>query len=302
MLWFIWGALIALSGCREEEDPIVPSGDYTPIRFEFPQGNDSWDQEIQKIYNEYGVCLIYKDYTENDLNKTWALGLPFTYMGDVITPERVPMYVNYVRDHILTFMNKRWIELYFPQYIYFTDDMGMYMGDMLLMNSSNKLDGMDFWCISFWKDAVFYRDDANMTYTICYKVYSQAVREGWIEEPVGFSEGIDYKTDVVTEEEKESDPNYYLNRGFVDYLDDYFNLYGAESFDIWYVTGKNADFLCYLRMAMYLPEEQFKEKYPVDKYPLINKRYEMVVNLFKTAYGVDLKAFARSTQGLVVKP
>ena len=42
-------ALVSFSACRESEEEITPSGNYSPIRGGFPQGNSELDQRIYQI-------------------------------------------------------------------------------------------------------------------------------------------------------------------------------------------------------------------------------------------------------------
>jgi hypothetical protein len=39
-------SLITMTACTPSEDPITPSGNYSVLRMEFPQGNNSWDEDI----------------------------------------------------------------------------------------------------------------------------------------------------------------------------------------------------------------------------------------------------------------
>ena len=48
-----------ITGCYNEND-VTPSGNYSVLRFEFPQGNNSWDKEIEEIHNIYGVYNIQR--------------------------------------------------------------------------------------------------------------------------------------------------------------------------------------------------------------------------------------------------
>ena len=43
---FFLSAVISLTACHKEE-AIIPSNEGMPTRFEFPQGNQSWDQDIK---------------------------------------------------------------------------------------------------------------------------------------------------------------------------------------------------------------------------------------------------------------
>ena len=79
-----------ITGCYNEND-VTPSGNYSVLRFEFPQGNNSWDKEIEEIHNIYGVYLIYKDISTQDLNRKWtSLVTGKLYYGNDLTDEQVP--------------------------------------------------------------------------------------------------------------------------------------------------------------------------------------------------------------------
>ena len=62
-----------LSACYHEDD-IIPSEKTMVLRFDFPQGNNSWDEDLVKINEEFGVCMIYKDIEEGDYNRSWTGG------------------------------------------------------------------------------------------------------------------------------------------------------------------------------------------------------------------------------------
>lgn len=74
-------SLITMTACTPSEDPITPSGNYSVLRMEFPQGNNSWDEDIKEIHDKYGVYLLYKDITPADLNRKWTgIGLSLIHI------------------------------------------------------------------------------------------------------------------------------------------------------------------------------------------------------------------------------
>lgn len=66
-IYNVWILLFCLtfSSCYNE-DIINPTPDPLALAggFEFPQGNNSWDNDVMKIYQDFGVKIIYKDITE----------------------------------------------------------------------------------------------------------------------------------------------------------------------------------------------------------------------------------------------
>ena len=64
--------LLSLTACNSDEEALDPTGNYSVLRFEFPQGDNDFDHEIKSIYDDYGIFVIYKDITSADLNRRWT--------------------------------------------------------------------------------------------------------------------------------------------------------------------------------------------------------------------------------------
>ena len=82
-LYSLWVLVfcLAFTSCHKE-DALTPTEGGIELRFEVPQGNNSWDEDIAEIYNEYNVYLIYDKLTDADFNRTWTGGgLGATYQG-----------------------------------------------------------------------------------------------------------------------------------------------------------------------------------------------------------------------------
>ena len=112
-----------ITGCYNEND-VTPSGNYSVLRFEFPQGNNSWDKEIEEIHNIYGVYLIYKDISTQDLNRKWtSLGTGKLYYGNDLTDEQVPYYLNFLKNHVLNYVSPEIAKTVLPVKIYMLDNL-----------------------------------------------------------------------------------------------------------------------------------------------------------------------------------
>ena len=103
--------LFAFTACEESEEEITPSGDYSPIRGGFPQGDSEYDKILLDIKNQYGVYLLYKDVSEEDMNRTWvSAGTGDIYVaGDSADRNKrswdlptiqLPLYVDFFNDYI----------------------------------------------------------------------------------------------------------------------------------------------------------------------------------------------------------
>lgn len=121
--------LVAFTACRDSEEEIIPSGNYSPIRGGFPQGNSEYDSILLDIKNEYGVYLLYKDVTEEDMNRTWvSAGTGDIYIAGDSTErdkgawdlpiEHLPYYVDFFRNYIFPNITKEFAKSTFPIKIY----------------------------------------------------------------------------------------------------------------------------------------------------------------------------------------
>ena len=72
-IYILWGLLacMAFTSCYEE-DTLTPTEGGVELRFKVPQGNNSWDNDIAQIYEDYNVYLIYKDLQRADFNRSWT--------------------------------------------------------------------------------------------------------------------------------------------------------------------------------------------------------------------------------------
>lgn len=122
-------ALVSFSACRESEEEITPSGNYSPIRGGFPQGDSELDQRIYQIKQDYGVYLLYKDVTEEDMNRTWES--PGTesiiVAGDEaereegawnLPMEHLPFYVDFFENYIFPNITEEFAKTTLPVKIY----------------------------------------------------------------------------------------------------------------------------------------------------------------------------------------
>ena len=63
--------ILGFAACNDE-DALTPNPDTAGVTYEFPEGNNAWDQDLQEIANEFGVKCIYKNLTLEDLTRSWT--------------------------------------------------------------------------------------------------------------------------------------------------------------------------------------------------------------------------------------
>lgn len=312
--------------CTPGEDPIVPSNNYSVIRFEFPQGNNSWDMDLKEIHDTYGVYLLYKDINDKDLNKTWtAIPTGNLFYGNPLNDSQVQYYVNFFKNNFFNYLTPSFTKNSMPVKIYMLDNLRSVPRDaeddgyngpngysQYFINT--KFDGFDYWAISFKNsemtdDNVMDSDGVTPLLKIkrcafLYKLLVNALKNEDIVEPTSFGEGTDYQTAYRTTDSAAS--NYYMKRGFIDVLtaDFQLNRNGMREAPSLYVSywrstqqiepevGAHRDFMVYVRAAMFYTQAEFFAKYDAEEYPLIAEKYGIVTDYFRNKVGIDLEQVA----------
>ena len=168
-----------------------------------------------------------------------------------------------------------------------------------------KTNGFDYWAISFTSDEMsgMSKESKRIKRNLLFRRFiEEALIKGIITEPKNFKDEVNYGKPYFNR--RPDDPNYYMTRGFIDiFKQDYtfdnpplnsdeYTKPGWEEPDVY----PYRDFVSYIRAAMWYSPEEFEQKYPAAKYPLIAKRYNIVVNYMKTTYGIDLQNIATGPQ------
>lgn len=396
-------SLITMTACTPSEDPITPSGNYSVLRMEFPQGNNSWDEDIKEIHDKYGVYLLYKDITPADLNRKWTgIGTGKLYYGDDVPGTEVPYYVDFFKNNVFPYASTEMIQKNFPVKIYLQkdfrgvdpnlggDDSGtggtggtgtggagtggtgtgtggtgtggtggtgtgtgagtggtgtgagtgtggtgtgtgtgsteIYIPDVAGFTPT-KFDGFDYWAISFSNTELYWlqkraelKDKENKTdvekaelakanealavkrFSFINQFLTSQRMDNTLPEPEGLRDGMDFVSRL--DRSNPNHKNYVFNRGLIRWVDDN----GVEEGSLWSIattyykqpnynsSGMYRDFFSlYIRAAMRFSPEEFYEKYPKEKYPLISEKYELVVRYMKDKYGIDLPGIAKGS-------
>ena len=183
--------LVAFTACRNNEDELTPSGNYSPIRGGFPQDTTEYDSIILDIKNEYGVYLLYKDVSEEDMNRTWvSAGTGDIYVAGNpedredgtwdLPAEQLPLYVDFFRNYIFPNIDKAFAHSTFPVKIYMINNLrteprkfsdeeegensegdNTQQGTDANPNKVIKLGDFDNWAISFSDDIINGSDTEN---------------------------------------------------------------------------------------------------------------------------------------------
>lgn len=315
-------SIALLCACTNSEDAITPSGNYSPIRGGFPQGDSKYDSIINDIKNEYGVYLLYKDVTEKDLNREWVS----TGTGDIfvagleeerdapswnLPEEQLPYYVNYFNEQIFPNMSKKFANSAFPIKMYMIHNLRTEPRDLgedienesgtdsdprkLLMKGT-----FDCWAISF-TDEMLNSSDADYALKqqrcmLIIELIKNIDSKGELGSPDEFWSGFNFK-DTMDIKNPEAE-KYKYKLGFVDMINDNFGTgvkkqvwveYYFTSTEYWDKSSTNYNlFTTYIKNIMWNTPAEFEERYPQSLYPMIHEKRDIVVKYMKEKHGVDL--------------
>lgn len=317
-------SLALLSACRESEDAITPSGNYSPIRGGFPQGNSKYDSIINDIKNEFGVYLLYKDVTEADLNREWVS----TGTGDIfvagseeerdapswnLPEEQLPYYVNYFKEDIFPNIGKEFANSAFPVKIYMINNLRTEPRDFGEENDEEVSGGtdtdprkmlmkgtFDSWAISF-TDEMMNSSEAEYTLKqqrcmLIIELIKNLDKKNELGSPDEFWTGFNFN-DTMDIKKPES-AKYKYKLGFVDMINDNFGTGQRKqvwvdsyftSTSYWEKSNKNYNlFTTYIKNIMWLTPEEFEQRYPSSLYPMIHEKRDIVIDYMMKRHGVDL--------------
>lgn len=316
--------LATLTACRDSEETITPSGNYSPIRGGFPQGDSRYDSIINEVKNEYGVYLLYKDVTEADLNREWvSTGTGPIYVAGPeeqrdapawnLPEEQLPYYVDYFCNGIFPNIGKEFANSTFPVKIYMIDNLRTEprnLGDDSEEDNAGGTDTdprimlmkgtFDCWAISFTEEMM---NSSNADYALkqqrcmlIIELIKNLDSKGELLSPDEFWEGFDFKDTMDIK--NPSAPNYKYKLGFVDMINDNFGTgqkkqiwvdYYFTSTAYWEKNNPNYNlYTTYIKNIMWLTPEEFEERYPQALYPMIHQKRDIVVEFMKKQHGVDL--------------
>lgn len=326
-------AIVTFVSCSDDDENIKPSGNYSPIRGGFPQGDSEYDMLINEIKNEYGVYLLYKDVTEEDLNRDWvSAGTGDIYVAGYenerddpswnLPEEHLPFYVDYFYSYIFPNISKEFAHSTFPVKIYMIHNLRTEPRDYGEGNVEGgggtttdpfkpiKLGTFDNWAISFKDETINGTDSEYLIRQqrcmFMIQLIYNSMNKGDIDSPDEFWSGFDFSDGKKMNHKDPSKANYKYKLGFVDMINDNFGT--GEQKQVWvpamsdetscyyWEKGKYEHynlFTTYIKNAMWLTPEEFEARYPSSKYPMIKEKYDIVVKHMLDTYGLDIIGIAR---------
>ncbi len=312
-LIFLFAAIVAC----EDEEKLYPRGDDASSisRFEFPQGDNVWDKDLEEIANTFGTIPIYTAFDSLDLNQAWSGTYTIKYRGEILNDEYAVFYTDFMKSHVFAFLKPELCAGVLPNYIYLVDDFrqsGSFTGGYIPV--ACYWNGLDFWGFSFRakEENLAYIEYPNGMIIKPYKAYdlpktpweykarrtvilqniiSKIVDKGRITIPSEFQTGGDFDYSKKYSTVSSAD-NYYMKLGYPGNM-----LVTAYNFsNLSGTVDAKTNFTNYLKLGLRYTRDSVLIKYPQEKYPLIIKYYDATVEYMKNKYNWDITKMAELPQ------
>lgn len=302
--------VLLLNACYNE-DEVIPSAKEMALRFEFPQGTNSWDEDLVAIYEKFGVCLIYKDLEESDYNRSWTGGGGggmSSYKGQNLNDEQAKFYTNFFKNHVFAYIYPELMQKVLPPYYYMVYDLHAawdYGAFVLKADLKIHTDGLDFWasCLEGELNPMTgeqtlrpenAEDFLKCRGIVLKEMFAKVLDMGNIVVPDNFNDGIDYQTEIEYKPGYENEDNYYVKRGFPGKIDINFNNFSS----LQGITNisPSGNFLQYICLGIRYTKEECEALWSSSKYPLIHEKRQLVMDYMKEKYHIDLGEINRGPE------
>jgi hypothetical protein len=233
-------------------------------------------------------------------------------------------YATFMQKHIFYYLNPKVTDRTFPMYWYIVYNL---TGTSFAGESSFTSDIysgatlMDCWVTCFFKpqtapafpyvwctpynegDGAHNSYDARRFVSLNL-ILTAALNRKNIVVPDAFDNGLDHSTplNVKSGVDNETDPNYYLNRGYIDGIGQIYGDTIVSQVTSTAPPSKEDAFHNYMQILMRFRPAKREKEYPADKYPLINEKLAFVLKYMKDTYQIDLDAIANGPEDWAITP
>lgn len=306
-------SIFVIAGCKDEA-ALKPSDMSSFDRFDFPQGNNSYDNVFEEIFEDHSVMCLYKDFTEFDLGRTWTGSSntnQLTY--ETFDSEEITVLADWLKEYYFDPLGKATNGL-FKRYLYLPKNLTKetaYGPNRITFDMS----GLDFWTISpdvasfMSSGEVSMSDSLEVVWPVIYmfaNMLDGAYQQGNITLPEDFDEGIDLETRTRPYVQMDTYYNdFWGRRGFLQVISStgsYGGLGNAGGFVDISDCPKEVQFRRFVLMAMFMRNlwSYFEDGEYWADCPLLKGRFEKIINHLKAEYGIDLREYGRNAWKSVI--
>jgi hypothetical protein len=314
LLLSVW----ALQACYKEEALTPTQLESAMSRFDFPQGASPADGVIGEIYEKYGVKLIYKAFTQSDVDRAWkspegesfiSARCEWSYLDENTQLEQA---TGILKEKVFGLLPEAVVKsgLRACPYLYVVDNIRYAEGSREQM-AVYPTKGLDSWMVNV---ALGYQQPDNYSMRVVYpaqilcEIFVYAYAEGAVTMPPEFFAGLD--TRMLTLKSRSAAiaagpgtldyENYWARRGFPPFVSAIGRIFTGPSQSscaakaiimppLTEATREISQFFLFLCLDDHW-KEYFEPGNIFDDCPKLKERLELFNDRMKAVYGVDFDA------------
>lgn len=267
-----------VTGCKKKEAAITPSE--LGIQYQLPQGNHDYDPTIVSLKQRYGSFFLYK-FSQLDFSYApvyGAGGFTDTYTVD----QADEAYVG----KVLTFLQNNWLNYYPDEFLKANLSFKVLMGQNLRTKAAtptyytvlSNYNQMTVSNVSAAFDAMTAAQKKTYVNNLHAEFFNYIFNRGKLDVPAEFS--------TVTNYALPGSATLYYAQGYLSVT----NAFATENKMI-------KDFLSYVALITSKTKTELDAtvlKPSTDTAGLIKKKYDIIINYYKTKYNIDLQAIGNA--------
>ncbi|PTS97989.1 hypothetical protein DBR11_16105 [Pedobacter sp. HMWF019] len=269
---------VAIMGCKKKEDDLIPSK--IKAQYQLPQGNHDYDPTLVELNKKYGSFFLYKfspvDFAANPVYVSG--GFNEIYLADIADEAYV--------GKVLTFVQKNWLNYYPDAFLKANLPFKVLLGQNLRLKSTptttymvlSNYNQMTLSNFSASFDAMTDAQKKTYVNNLHTEFFNSIYNRGKLDVPADFLTVTNYtQTGVLP-------TNMYL--------------YGILSYIIMYQDNRpTKDFMSYISAITSKTKAELDASIlspSNDVNGLVKKKYNIIINYYKTKYNIDLQAIGNA--------
>ncbi|WP_316808069.1 putative zinc-binding metallopeptidase [Pedobacter agri] len=269
---------LLFSGCKKEEAALTPSE--LTVQYQLPQGNHDYDPTIVSLNQRYGSFFLYKFGL---LDFTYApVYIPGGFTDTYTVDQPDEAYVG----KVLTFLQNNWLNYYPDAFLKANLPFKVLMGQNLRTKATtptyytvlSNYNQMTVSNVSAAFDAMTAAQKKTYVNTLHTEFFNYILNRGKLDVPAEFSTVTNYTLPGST--------TLYYAQGYLSIT----NAFATENKMI-------KDFLSYIALITSKTKSELDAtvlKSTTDTAGLIKKKYDIIINYYKTKYNIDLQAIGNA--------
>jgi hypothetical protein len=195
--------VLGCMSCGDDDNNLGPLSEVDFLSFEFPQGNNAWDKEIEQIAKDWGMYIIYKDVDSTHLSRSLTTSTANSPVYTCETPgdEDIQFYLGLVKEWMLESLDKTKKEDLkgLPYYLYlvnnykYTNPAGE---DVHVMLNKN---GWNYWSLSFTTEELANGIGTELIHTVACAFSYPGLKNRFLSGEYVVAPGFEYMSDYESE-------------------------------------------------------------------------------------------------------